>query len=94
MLSRPRSGPLLFRITLGLWVLVLAVIACAAGASARDKSAPVILQYFENTYQTIERRAPDVFMAGYGAVYMPPPTSSSTRRPTWTPTVGSPGPTP
>jgi len=72
MLSRPRSGPLLFRITLGLWVLVLAVIACAA---------------------TIERRAPDVFMAGYGAVYIPPPGSSSTRRPIWTPTVGSPGPT-
>jgi hypothetical protein len=36
-------------------------------------SAPVILQYFEGADQTIERRAPDVFNAGYGSVYTPPP---------------------
>jgi glycosidase len=38
-----------------------------------DTSAPVILQYFEGSYNTIERRAADVFDAGYGSVYLPPP---------------------
>lgn len=36
-------------------------------------SPPVILQDFENSYQTIENRAPDFFNAGYGAIYTPPP---------------------
>ncbi len=45
------------------------------GGSARatDYSAPAILQDFENTYKTIENRAADIFMAGYGSVYTPPP---------------------
>ncbi len=38
-----------------------------------DVSAPAILQYFEGSYATIERRLGDVFMAGYGALYTPPP---------------------
>lgn len=38
-----------------------------------DVSAPVILQYFEGSYGTIERRLGDVFIAGYGALYTPPP---------------------
>src|SRR4051794_17656950 len=42
-------------------------------ASAADVSAPAIFQDFENTYKTIELRTPDIFMAGYGTVYTPPP---------------------
>jgi glycosidase len=38
-----------------------------------DTSAPVTLQYFEGSYNTIEQRAADIFKAGYGAVYLPPP---------------------
>jgi hypothetical protein len=38
-----------------------------------DASAPAILQWFESSYDTIENRAPDVFMAGYGTVWTPPP---------------------
>jgi hypothetical protein len=38
-----------------------------------DFSAPVILQAFDASYRNIERRAADIFNAGYGAVYMPPP---------------------
>jgi hypothetical protein len=57
--------------------VVLAHFLCAAGgARAEDVSAPVFLQYFESTYNTIERRAPDVFRAGYGAIYTPPPGRS------------------
>ncbi|MCC6423473.1 MAG: hypothetical protein IT447_08335 [Phycisphaerales bacterium] len=40
---------------------------------AEDVSAPVILQYFEGSYRTIENRTPDIFAAGYGSVYTPPP---------------------
>lgn len=42
-------------------------------ASAQDVSAPAILQWFEGSYKTIERRSVDVFVAGYGAVWTPPP---------------------
>jgi hypothetical protein len=54
--------------------IACAWLALGAGrASAEDVSAPVILQYFESTYRTIEKRAPDIFKAGYGAIYTPPP---------------------
>jgi hypothetical protein len=33
-----------------------------------DVSAPVILQRFDGSYQTIEKRAADVLAAGYGGV--------------------------
>src|SRR2546423_1045310 len=45
----------------------------APRADAQDVSAPVILQYFESTYGAIEGRMPDVFAAGYGSMYTPPP---------------------
>jgi autotransporter-associated beta strand protein len=45
-------------------------------ACAEDVSAPVILQYFESTYDVIEKRAPDIFKAGYGSIYTPPPGRS------------------
>jgi hypothetical protein len=40
---------------------------------AVDVSQPVVLQYFESTYGTLEYRMPDIFAAGYGQVYTPPP---------------------
>ncbi|MFP6670463.1 MAG: Ig-like domain-containing protein, partial [Pirellulaceae bacterium] len=43
-----------------------------------DVSAPPILQWFESSYDTIEQRAPDLFMAGYGAVWTPPPSRGDT----------------
>jgi hypothetical protein len=59
--------------------LVLAAAAAMAGllggraARAQDVSAPAILEDFENQYSTIENRMPDIFAAGYGSVYLPPP---------------------
>jgi glycosidase len=38
-----------------------------------DTSAAPILQYFEGSDGTIEKRAPDIFNAGYGEVLTPPP---------------------
>lgn len=40
--------------------------------------AEVILQYFESRWDTIERRMPDVFAAGYAALWVPPPGRSDT----------------
>jgi len=56
------------------WLLVAA--AChgfSDTARAVDVSPPPILQWFESSYETIIGRTPDVFMAGYGAVWTPPP---------------------
>ncbi len=38
-----------------------------------DTSPPAFLQWFESSYDTIEERTADVFAAGYGAVWLPPP---------------------
>lgn len=59
----------------GFWrLLIVAGGALSARlAGAQDVSSPVILQYFESRYTTIEQRMPDVFNAGYGAIYTPPP---------------------
>ena len=53
--------------------VVLPTLALIAPASAEDVSAPAILQWFEGTYDTIEERSADAFMAGYGGVWLPPP---------------------
>ncbi|MEC9094127.1 MAG: alpha-amylase family glycosyl hydrolase, partial [Planctomycetota bacterium] len=37
-----------------------------------DSSAPAILQLFESSYANAEDRAGDIFLAGYGGVWMPP----------------------
>ena len=54
-------------------ILAIAALFTPLAARATDTSAPVILQYFEGRYGTIEQRMPDIFNAGYGAIYTPPP---------------------
>jgi hypothetical protein len=49
------------------------VLSVTLVARADDISAPVILQYFESRYATIENRMPDIFNVGYGNIYTPPP---------------------
>jgi hypothetical protein len=39
----------------------------------QDVSAPVTLQWFESSWKTMERRTADIFAAGYGALWTPPP---------------------
>ena len=50
-------------------LLLGAVVASSMPAMAGES----IVQYFESRWQTIERRMPDVFMAGYDAIWVPPP---------------------
>jgi alpha-amylase len=54
------------------WLAALFSVV-AGRASAEDVSSPAILQWFEATYDTMDRRSADIFLAGYGAVYTPPP---------------------
>jgi len=49
-------------------------LAVCAGAAAGQEDGGAILQWFENPWQWIEHRAPDFFEAGYGAVWLPPPS--------------------
>jgi alpha-amylase len=39
----------------------------------QDVSPLPILQWFECRHSTIQKRIPDLFMAGYGAIWIPPP---------------------
>ena len=58
--------------------VVASVLASAARLRAEDVSQPAILQWFEATYSTMENRAPDMFLAGYGTAYTPPPGRADT----------------
>lgn len=49
----------------------LAAAAMLAAGGTSVEARPTI-QYFESKWETIERRMPDVFMAGYGAMWLPP----------------------
>lgn len=53
--------------------IALACLGVAPMALAQNVSAPAMLQWFEGSYRTQERRAADFFAAGYGGIWMPPP---------------------
>jgi hypothetical protein len=46
-------------------------------AAARAQGVPVTLQWFETSWQTMEDRTADAFMAGYARVWTPPPGKGS-----------------
>ncbi len=50
----------------------------AHAAHAVDSSPTPILQYFEGTYENHMHRAADMFMAGYGSIWLPPAGRAST----------------
>ncbi len=59
------------QIVLSFMILAL-ILTARVPAHAEDVSAPAILQWFEATYDTMDRRSADMFLSGYGAVYIPP----------------------
>jgi len=71
--QRPHVMRMACLISCVAWLVWGWSIAARSAARAEDVSSPVILQYFESTYGVMEQRAPDVFKAGYGAIYTPPP---------------------
>lgn len=58
--------------------ILAAICAPIFGGSALavDQSVPATLQMFEATYKTMEKRSADIFMAGYGGIWAPPPGRS------------------
>lgn len=48
----------------------------ASASSAQQVSAPATLQWFESSWKNIERRTSDLFGAGYGSFWTPPPGRS------------------
>jgi len=59
------------------WLSALALSAVVWGpwpaSRAEDVSAPAILQWFESSWRTLERRTADFHAAGYGGLWTPPP---------------------
>jgi glycosidase len=53
-------------------MLAASVALAAICATCSPVRADVILQYFESRHATIAKRLPDVFMAGYRAIWIPP----------------------
>jgi alpha-amylase len=55
-------------------LLCVLVVACLASSAARavDASSPAILQWFDSSYGTQEKRVADFFKAGYGSTWIPP----------------------
>lgn len=55
--------------------LIATLLLALASPSARaaDVSPPAFLQWFDGSYATMEDRVPDVWAAGYGQLWLPPP---------------------
>ncbi len=52
---------------------------------ATGQDNPAFLQWFEVEWDDIERRTPDFFLAGYNAVWLPPPSKASYQSPGYDP---------
>jgi hypothetical protein len=48
-------------------------VVLAAPVHAEDVSTPAILQWYDCSWKTMEKRTGDLFAAGYGSVWTPPP---------------------
>ena len=59
-------------------IVAAAVFAPVAAAWGEDVSQPAILQMFEAKWDTIEDRMADIFQAGYGQMWLPPPERADT----------------
>jgi len=53
--------------------MMLLAVGAGVARAQHDVSAAPFLQWFESSYETIERRTADLFVVGYGAVWLPPP---------------------
>jgi len=73
MPSNPETALINPRSRTALLAQVVGLAACvfAPGAFAAD---PVMLQWFECKWSDMEKKVPDWFVAGYGAVWLPPPS--------------------
>ncbi len=73
----PDLAPSLARRLVALACAAVPLVATAT-AVAQDQSAAATLQLFESSWRNAESRAADAFVAGYGAVWVPPPGLADT----------------
>ena len=60
--------------------LIAGLLIACSGIAVETASAQTklnYLQWFETEWDDIERRAPDIFLAGYDALWLPPPSKAS-----------------
>src|SRR6266496_2742999 len=50
----------------------LATLGLASSSRGDNVSAPTLLQAFDSSYANTEKRASDIFIAGYGGLWIPP----------------------
>jgi glycosidase len=62
------------RVGSGPWLAAVLGVAATSAAAIGQEDDGAILQWFESPWQWIEHRAPDYFEAGYGALWLPPPS--------------------
>lgn len=77
-LARPewsvrKAGQSLGRGHFVLAAAALPVLLALSTVRAEDTSPAPILQWFDGSYDSIEKRMADVFKIGYGTIYTPPP---------------------
>ncbi len=73
---QPNPGQLrrvLRRRLIGATASVIAALGLCSSARAQSVSMPATLQWFDGSWQTMQNRMPDYFMAGYGGLWTPPP---------------------
>jgi len=58
-------------------LLIASALLGVAGSVAHAQVAQNYLQWFETEWDDIERRVPDLFLAGYDAVWLPPVSKAS-----------------
>ncbi|TWT31300.1 Alpha-amylase precursor [Posidoniimonas corsicana] len=63
---------------LRLTLLTALLLAPTAAAVGQDVSSEPILQIFDARWDTIEDRMADIFVAGYGRLWLPPPARADT----------------
>ena len=75
--SRCRTTMSLFTrrlcLTAATWACLLLLAGACAQGRAEDVSAPAFLQIFEAEWGVVEDRMADIFKAGYGRLWLPPP---------------------
>lgn len=74
--NKPNSLPTVVARLVCVLVLAAALSGVALPAAGEDVSQPAILQMFEARWDTIEDRMADIFVAGYGRMWLPPPAKA------------------
>jgi alpha-amylase len=71
---RPANTQNWLRLAAPIALASAALAICPPPALAQDTSNPAMIQLFEARWDTIESRMIDVFYAGYGGMWVPPPS--------------------